>query len=416
MAIPKLEWNLRVLVALRALSVSNIQTAFFAVYLVHDLHASLALALQVYSSLGLLGALLEVPTGWFADWCGRKVSLILGCLCASCGLTLYATSTTVGLWLFTGAFIAYSGCSLLNGADSALAADICVSHYKKSEADLAFVHYETQAARFSGVAMATGSLVGLLLVWRLGLRATLWAQAMVGLPMLVCACVVKVPAYATTVKVASITCIIRSLRHRRRLVALFAASAAITAATNIAWKVVPLYYTGIRLDSRQLPVMGLGLLWAGFLGSQYLIRPSWPHAFKRRFGPYCSQVIIMAVGVVCYLVLGTTTSLAGLAMVFIIFIMSPLYLPHMQDRVRELSDPAERATIMSLNRTARYLAMSFGSLAISEVVSRAGLSMGMLTAGGLLGLFGTISLLFLFHADRCGPAAAANTVTVSAQS
>jgi len=400
MSAPKLNYDLRLLVLCRALVMSNVQVPFFVLFLIRDLHAPIATALQAYASFGLLGAALEVPTGWFADRFGRKLSIVAGSVFCIWGLCMYATASSLGLWFLSGAVLSYTGWSLVNGADSALATDICAQDYDPDLAERAYVHFETQSTRITGLSMAAGSLLGAFMVWRFGLRSTMWAQAAIYVPLLACACLVKSPAKQARRKAPSALAITKSLAARKQLLAVFVFAAIIGAVTNIAWKVVPLYYTSVHIGSRQLPASGLGLLWALYLASQYLVKPSHPHRFQRRFGHYGSFAILLGLGVACYLTIGVETSLAGLAAIFVTFWILPMQRPRLLGLTRDLSHPEERATIMSMFRSASYLVMSVASIAIATVIRFAGLSAGLMFAGALLGLTGGYALWYLAAKDR----------------
>jgi hypothetical protein len=400
MSTPRLNRDLRLLVAAKALMSTNLQVPFFALFLIRALHMSVPTALQVYACLGLLGGTLEIPTGWLADKVGYKTSMTAGSIFCVLGLSMYATSTHLGLWFISGAGVSYIGWSMVNGADSALAADICNADYPRDAAGPTYVHFEMQSARIGGLSMAGGSLLAALLVWQFGLSSIMWAQAAIYVPMLVCTVLAKTPPRTARPATPSAMSIAKSLKGRRQLMAIFAFAAVIGSVTNIMWKVLPLYYTSVHIAHHTLPTGGLGVLWALYLTSQYLVKPTHPGRLKQRFGQYGSFAILLALGTTCYLTLGLETSLAGLAAVFVSFWIMPMHRPRVLGLTRELSLPEERATIMSMLRSVSYITMSIAGLAISTVVRFEGLSTGLIFTGLVLGVFGTLSLKAMMTTGR----------------
>jgi len=66
--------------------------------------------------------LLEIPTGTVADFLGRKVSLILGCMIGAVGVLIYASYPRFLVFLLAEVILAVSY-TLISGADEALVYD-----------------------------------------------------------------------------------------------------------------------------------------------------------------------------------------------------------------------------------------------------------------------------------------------------
>lgn len=75
---PSYAGNMIWLLRYRASFASNIYAIFWPVYLTRDLRISVPDVLEIISIAVMLSLVLEVPTGWLADRCGRRVALLAG--------------------------------------------------------------------------------------------------------------------------------------------------------------------------------------------------------------------------------------------------------------------------------------------------------------------------------------------------
>ena len=114
----------------RGLLLSNVYALVWILFLTANLHAPASQALHLISFAIVLSGTLEIPTGWFADRWGRKLSLVLGSVACVLGVLMIATSAGLNIWLILGVAIEYTGAALCGGADSALGADTCAEIYK----------------------------------------------------------------------------------------------------------------------------------------------------------------------------------------------------------------------------------------------------------------------------------------------
>lgn len=116
--------------------------------------------------------LLEIPTGTVADFLGRKVSVILGCIVAVIGVLVYVSHPNYIIFLAAEVIFAVSY-TLLSGADEALIYDslkeIDQTHISKK------VLSRMESFKLGGIVV--GAVAGAFVAKYMGLRMTLLLQA-----------------------------------------------------------------------------------------------------------------------------------------------------------------------------------------------------------------------------------------------
>lgn len=149
-------------------------------FLEHGLNMEQVFILQ--ASFGLTVAIMEVPSGYFCDHFGRKVTLMVGSFISGLGFTWLIMATSFWHFLFFEIFIAL-GMSFVSGADFSLLYDSLPqsAHALKLRGNAVAQIYWSK-----GVAEAVGSLIGGFLVLY-SFKHVLWAQLVAGwIPFIVC--------------------------------------------------------------------------------------------------------------------------------------------------------------------------------------------------------------------------------------
>ncbi len=123
--IAKIIWQYYGLLAIERLGMS-LSTAMYVSFLMsHDL--DLLQVNLVNATFFITLFICEIPTGTFADVCGRKASYILSCILTSVGLIAYGCSATIKGFIVAEAFIAI-GCTFQSGAFNAWFVDRLKHH------------------------------------------------------------------------------------------------------------------------------------------------------------------------------------------------------------------------------------------------------------------------------------------------
>ena len=116
--------------------------------------------------------LLEIPTGTVADFLGRKLSLLLGCMIGAVGVLIYASYPHFLVFLLAEVILAVSY-TLISGADEALVYDslkeIGQTHISKK------VFSRMESLKLTGIVI--GAISGGFVAKHLGLRMPMLVQA-----------------------------------------------------------------------------------------------------------------------------------------------------------------------------------------------------------------------------------------------
>ena len=140
-------------------------------FLENGLTMAEVLILQSLFSIAIV--LFEIPSGYFSDIIGRKLSIIAGCILSFAGFTVYSFS--YGFWGFlAGELILGLGASFISGADSALLYD-SLAYIKKERSYTKMEGRVTSIGNFSeGLASIAGGFLALI-----SLRTPLICEAVI---------------------------------------------------------------------------------------------------------------------------------------------------------------------------------------------------------------------------------------------
>ena len=111
---------------------------------------------------------LEIPTGAIADYFGRKISLVLGCIIIAIASLVYGSIPKFEIFLI-GEFLYAMGVALISGADEALLYDSLKENGKENESKKIF----GRAHSFNLLGMLISAPIGGFIASKLGLNAPL---------------------------------------------------------------------------------------------------------------------------------------------------------------------------------------------------------------------------------------------------
>jgi hypothetical protein len=305
---------------------SNGFEAFMVAYLLAR-HFSASDILLLAGLRQLLGALLPVPTGMFADHCGRKLSLMIGGSGCFGSMAIFSLSANWAC-IVTASLVGWAGKDFFNGADNAVAGNLVYAENRHSDWRSRFSDYNVHQARQIGLGEAVTCIAATCIAMWFGLYAVIIAQGIVYLVTLVLILAIKEPPPDTCEP-----CLGSHgdpISHSSRLIRLAAyliAIGAINSMSGLAYRMVPMSYGAVRYHGAALPTAGFGWIWAGYLASQWLIGLSWRPFHLDRIGIKGSIVGLAGLallGGICYGVLGAVHSVVGLVAIFGLSVMRAL--------------------------------------------------------------------------------------------
>jgi MFS family permease len=160
----QLQKNIRLLGLYKFLFAVDFYLPIKVVYF-YNLTHSYSTAASIVSFTLLFAALMEVPTGIFSDFVGRKRTIILGSFCSVMAYAMYALGFDYWILVF-GAFLDGTSRSFFSGNNDAYLHNLLSDENKESE----FHHYYGKLNSILTVGSVIGSLLsGVIASWSIGL-------------------------------------------------------------------------------------------------------------------------------------------------------------------------------------------------------------------------------------------------------
>ena len=348
---------------------------------------------QIYvlqSLFAITIVLLEVPSGYFADVFGRKLSIVLGAVLSTVGFVLYSGS--YGFFpLLLAEFVLGIGYSFISGADSALAYDSFAAEGNEK----GYLRYESHGNGFMGISEATASIIGGFLAV-ISLRTPLVAQATV---------------YGLTIPLALFLTepkrIIKSSAEHPWKNVLRIVKYALHGHQEIKWLILygaimaTLTHTMVWLTQPYYQLVGVPIAWFGVLwAAQLFIMALFSHnadKYERWLGKKWALISFPIIGCASYVILGLAPSLAVLPILLGFYFVRGVHMPILQHYVNSVLDSDIRATVLSVkNLVQKLIYCLFGPL-IGVVTDAYSLQTALLFSAAL---YGCLSLIVLANMKR----------------
>jgi len=341
-------------------------------------------------------ALFEMPSGYFSDKLGRRLTLILGMLITIMGYLVMSASYS--FWWFVGAEILMGlGGSFISGTDSAMLYDTLLQLKRENT----YLKLEGRMYSIATFSEAVAAIFGGWIAATFGMRMTVYAFIGCLVVGLVCAFRLiepQVEKNQTTDNNTSIRDILRFTFLQNKMLRWYIIlSASIgTSTLTMAWFAQP-YMQGAGLS-----LTTIGWLWSALnltvavfaFGAYYVYR----FLNKRQI------VILIVAGIVTgFGGLGWSYGTWGLIFIFLIYIVRGIATPVLKDFVNELTPSNMRATVLSIRGF--VIRVIFSSLApflgwVSDVYT---LQQAFSLAALVFGILGSVSLLALIISSKTPP-------------
>ena len=284
--------------------------------------------------------ILEIPSGYFADVLGRKLTLIIGACMGFMGFLTYSLS--FGFWGFLLAETVLGiGQSFVSGSDSAMLYDSLLDMKKEGE----YIKFEGRMTSIGNLAEAiAGTLGGLLAAT--SVRYPYIAQTFIAFIAIPSAILLREPSRhkrLLKMRFNDIFKVVRySLIENKPLQRNILFSSVIgTSTLTMAWFVQPFF------EHVQLSLEWFGLLWTALnltVGIVALIA----YKIESRIGPVNSILLIAFLIPAGYIVLYFFNSVYALLVLFLFYIVRGFATPVLKDYINRMTGSDIRATVLSV--------------------------------------------------------------------
>lgn len=404
----RLERNLPVYYLFRGLGELQFLAPLWIIYLTDKRGLSLEQVTLLDAPFWLWLVAMEVPTGVVADRYGRRLSLVLGALCNTLGIAIFAMATTFPVLLFS--YVIWgTAITFYSGASDALLFDT-----------LRALGRESEYRRFSGrslAAVATAHIIatvtGPLIAGQTDIVVPIWMSAgSTAVALLAALLLVEPPRFdAVSDKAVGYLASVRNAFGEIWSSPLLRPFVGLVAATNCVTMAM-FFFTQPFLRRHDVDASDVG--WFMVI-SQIATLPAYlvAHRVSTRLG--ARRAVMLPPIIVSFLVLGTARfdSLTAFTFFPVIALMSALSMPIFSDYVNQRIGSAQRATVLSFQSLLFSLTLAPLELGMGSTADRA----GMPAAFGLAAVFmigvGLPLLVLWLRADRAAGPALPEVVAVS---
>ena len=295
--------------------------------------------LQAIFSVGVM--LLEVPSGYFADRFGRRLSIIAGLWVSVAAWVIYSLSYSF-LSLAIGELLLAVGASFISGADSALRYD----SLKALNSESTNLREDSRAQAYASLGEGVAGIIGGLLAI-ISLRSSILGQVAVALLALPLGhMLVEPPVKKTSSSQHPWRAVIEVTRH------------SLSENTGVKWMIFygsvigTLTYTMVWLAQPYYEQAGVAIGWFGaiwFSKHLFLALFGWKaEAIVEKLGLDRLLVLLPVIGVTAYLILALGFTI-WLLPAFIAFeLIRGIQMPVVRNEINKLIDSDFRATVQSV--------------------------------------------------------------------
>tara|TARA_Y100000589_G_scaffold328039_1_gene371272 strand:+ start:103425 stop:104603 length:1179 start_codon:yes stop_codon:yes gene_type:complete len=343
----------------------------------------------VYSSII---AITEVPSGYFSDKIGRKVSLILGTLFGAFGITVYAVSTNFTEFL-PGSILLGLSQSFISGTDTALLYDSLKSEGKENE----FMKHEGRMVGFGNFAEAIAFIIGGFIA-AYSLRTTLWLQIPIYFLGVVFALFIREPKTESIhFKGFNLKEIFKhTFRDNKMLKQAVWFSSIIGVGTlTMAWFIQPYY---LWLD--------IPIIYFGILGAALNLTVAFFSFYLNRIYSFMDEKSLLAIiffGIpVLYFILSLSAQKFMLVFVFIFYAIRGIATPLLRNEINRFTSSEIRATVMSIRSLLIRILFAVLSPFLGYISDKYSLATAFMLSGILILimlLLGSFSILTMLYSS-----------------
>lgn len=295
--------------------------------------------LQAVYSVSII--ILEIPSGYFADVLGRRLTLIAGSVLGTAGFTIYSFS--YGFYGFLAAEMVLGlGQSFISGADSAMLYDTLLDKKRDKE----YTKYEGRITALGNFAEAIAGITGGFLA-EISLRLPYFVQIFVAFFAIPASFLLIEPVRHVVKSKVSFRDIVNIGRftlfeNRKLRIYILLSSVIGTSTLTYAWFVQPvLLSVGIKHE------IWFGILWTA-LNMSAGLTTMWAHLFEDHVGKKMTILLIVLFIVLGYICLYFFNGYFAIFILFVFYLARGIATPVLKNHINRITTSEIRATVLSL--------------------------------------------------------------------
>lgn len=340
------------------------------------------------SIFAVTAVLFEIPSGYFADRFGRRTSLLSGALLWVLGWIVYTFSYGFSELVIAEVILGLA-LSFVSGADSALAYDSFLALNKKD----GYRRFETRNFLWMGVGAAVASIIGGI-IGQYNLRATVVAQLLIAIPMVVIAWRLTEPPLVkhdpSKDLGKNVLKVVKYALHGHQEIKWLILYAAVvgTLTHTMVWLYQPYF------QMAGVPIAWFGIIWAALAVFPMLFL-RFTDRYEELLGKRRALISFVVIGVISYVLVGSAQVVWLIPVMLGFSFIRTVFTPILRDYVNELVDSSIRATVLSVQALAQRLLYVGAGPLIGWVMDAYSLSTALLFSGAFYGILGLLVLVKL---------------------
>ena len=325
--------------------------------------------------------LFEIPSGYFADKAGRKLSILIGSAIGSVAYSIYTFGDSFYVFLAANFLLGISF-SFISGADSALAYE----SFKLLKREDEYLNFESRRNGTSGFFQIIASLVGGGLA-AFSIVYPVYAQVIIYSLLIPTALFLTEATHSKELSPLSLKEVLKQIwmifsskeSPLKVLIVYFVLVGNMT--HTIAWIAQPFF------QSLGIAIKWFGVIWA----IQYIFYSIFSRSSEKiaeHFGKKNSLIFFLIISTISYFLIGILNNFAAIAFIFIIYCVRGAFKPMVSDSIHYYSESKIRATVFSIESFFRKFAYMLIGPVIGFITDSHGISMAFISSGIIYGIFG----------------------------
>ena len=340
--------------------------------------------LQACYSLSV--GLMEIPSGYAADVLGRRKTLILGCILAFIGFSIFSISYNFWWFLLAEIFLGL-GNSFISGADTALMYDSLL----EVKAEDRFLKYEGRSISIGNFCEAAAGILGGFLA-AISFRYTAYAQVFVALLAIPFAISLVEPkmhkeriksSWNSIIEVVQFSLIESKVLRTHIIYSSFIGMGTLM----MAWLAQP-FLKDIGINMKYY-----GMLWA-LLNIIVGVFSFLAHKIEKKFTELNSLLLVGVVSVLGYFIIANNMSFIGLFILFVFYANRGYATPLLRNYINQHTASNVRATVMSIRSF--IIRISFAIIApfIGWIADKKSLGSAFIVMGFIIAIVSSYCLIW----------------------